>query len=154
MLALVFQLTANDPPFVKAPSVCWGFSMSSPSCNFELGGLIYSKYVEQSVAENGFLIGIVKSAYTTILINWSGWNEIDSATFIVYFRGNFVDGIIYKICGNNFSNKSFYINNGSIFSKGMYDGNLSIFTFDQTHKFEAVGEKAEIPSSAILLTIN
>ena len=128
--------------------------MSSPSSNFELGGLIYSKYVEQSVAENGFLIGIVKSAYTTILINWSGWNEIDSATFIVYFRGNFVDGIIYKMCGNNFSNKSFYINNGSIFSKGMYDGNLSIFTFDQTHKFEAVGEKAEIPSSAILLTIN
>ena len=128
--------------------------MSSPSSNFELGGLIYSKYVEQSVAGNGFLIGIVKSAYTTILINWSGWNEIDSATFIVYFRGNFVDAIIYKMCGNNFSNKSFYINNGSIFSKGMYDGNLSIFTFDQTHKFEAVGEKAEIPSSAILLTIN
>lgn len=61
---------------------------------------------------------------------------------------------VILMCGNNFSNKSFYINNGSIYSKGMYDGNLSIFTFDQTHKFEAVGEKAEIPSSAILLMIN
>ena len=40
MLALVFQLTANDPPFVKAPSVCWGFSMSSPSSKLLLGELI------------------------------------------------------------------------------------------------------------------
>ena len=40
MLALVLQLTAKDPPFSKTPSVCWGFSMSSPSSKLLLGGLI------------------------------------------------------------------------------------------------------------------